>query len=37
MSVFQFSAEILENYGRSPFIPSETNNFTELTAGEHTG
>uniref|UniRef100_A0A453N8J4 Uncharacterized protein n=2 Tax=Triticeae TaxID=147389 RepID=A0A453N8J4_AEGTS len=28
--------EILENYGRSPFIPSETNNFSESTAGGHT-
>ncbi|RLN06961.1 uncharacterized protein C2845_PM11G14010 [Panicum miliaceum] len=33
---FSHSAEILENYGRSPFIPSETNNFPESTAGEHT-
>ncbi|XP_062218151.1 uncharacterized protein LOC133918328 [Phragmites australis] len=32
---FSQSAEILENYGRSPFIPSETNNFSESTAGEH--
>uniref|UniRef100_A0A0A9CZK4 Uncharacterized protein n=1 Tax=Arundo donax TaxID=35708 RepID=A0A0A9CZK4_ARUDO len=34
---FSQSAEILENYGRSPFIPSETNNFSESTAGQHTG
>jgi len=33
---FSQSAEILENYGRSPFIPSETNNFPESTTGEHT-
>ncbi|XP_006646859.1 uncharacterized protein LOC102704209 isoform X1 [Oryza brachyantha] len=33
---FSQSAEILENYGRSPFIPSETNNFSESTPGEHT-
>ncbi|KQJ93222.1 uncharacterized protein LOC100833809 isoform X1 [Brachypodium distachyon] len=33
---FSHSTEILENYGRSPFIPSETNNFSESTAGEHT-
>ncbi|CAM0947085.1 unnamed protein product [Alopecurus aequalis] len=32
---FSHSAEILENYGRSPFIPPE-NNFSESTAGEHT-
>ncbi|KAG8058063.1 hypothetical protein GUJ93_ZPchr0002g24745 [Zizania palustris] len=29
-------AEILENYGRSPFIPSEPNNFSEPSPGEHT-
>ncbi|KAM3239777.1 hypothetical protein ACQJBY_053456 [Aegilops geniculata] len=34
---FSHSTEILENYGRSPFIPSETNNFSESTAGGHTG
>ncbi|KAG2655861.1 uncharacterized protein LOC120643153 isoform X1 [Panicum virgatum] len=34
---FSQSAEILENYGRSPFIPSETNNFPESITGEHTG
>ncbi|KAK3152104.1 hypothetical protein QOZ80_2BG0154470 [Eleusine coracana subsp. coracana] len=33
---FSQSAEILENYGRSPFIPSDTNNFSEPTAGEQT-
>lgn len=33
---FSHSTEILENYGRSPFIPSETNNFSESTAGGHT-
>ncbi|KAL5212250.1 hypothetical protein ABZP36_023097 [Zizania latifolia] len=33
---FSQSAEILENYGRSPFIPSEPNNFSEPTPGEHT-
>ncbi|CAN6230257.1 unnamed protein product [Urochloa humidicola] len=33
---FSQSAEILENYGRSPFIPSEANNFQESAAGEHT-
>ncbi|KAL6888633.1 hypothetical protein ACP4OV_009659 [Aristida adscensionis] len=33
---FSQSAEILENYDRSPFIPSDTNNFPESTAGEHT-
>jgi len=33
---FSHSAEILENYGRSPFIPSEANNFPESTTGEHT-
>ncbi|KAM0930562.1 hypothetical protein ACQ4PT_000879 [Festuca glaucescens] len=32
---FIHSTEILENYGRSPFIPSESN-FSESTAGEHT-
>uniref|UniRef100_A0ACD5Z760 Uncharacterized protein n=1 Tax=Avena sativa TaxID=4498 RepID=A0ACD5Z760_AVESA len=32
---FSHSTEILENYGRSPFIPSE-NNFSESAAGEHT-
>ncbi|XP_066320883.1 uncharacterized protein [Miscanthus floridulus] len=33
---FSHSAEILENYGRSPFIPSDANNFPESTTGEHT-
>lgn len=33
---FSHSTEILENYGRSPFIPSDANNFPESTAGEHT-
>ncbi|KAF8677081.1 hypothetical protein HU200_046542 [Digitaria exilis] len=33
---FSQSAEILENYGRSPFIPPEANNFQEPAAGEHT-
>lgn len=32
---FSHSTEILENYGRSPFIPSESN-FSESTPGEHT-
>ncbi|EEC72441.1 hypothetical protein OsI_05770 [Oryza sativa Indica Group] len=32
---FSQSAEILENYGRSPFIPSEPNNFSESTPGDH--
>ena len=34
---FGLSAEILENYGRSPFIPSEPNNFSESTPGDHAG
>ncbi|KAL6629801.1 hypothetical protein ACP70R_029566 [Stipagrostis hirtigluma subsp. patula] len=33
---FSQSTEILEGYGRSPFIGSETNNLPESTAGEHT-
>lgn len=34
---FNQNTEILENYGRSPFLPSEQNNFSDSTGGEHTG
>ncbi|KAL5223814.1 hypothetical protein ABZP36_010453 [Zizania latifolia] len=34
---FSQSAEILENYGKAPFLASEPNNFSDSTGGEHTG
>uniref|UniRef100_A0A0D9WTX0 DYW domain-containing protein n=1 Tax=Leersia perrieri TaxID=77586 RepID=A0A0D9WTX0_9ORYZ len=34
---FSQSAEILDNYGKSPFLSSEQNNFSDSTGGEHTG
>ncbi|XP_006656461.1 uncharacterized protein LOC102712089 isoform X1 [Oryza brachyantha] len=34
---FSQSAEILDNYGKAPFLPSEQNNFSDSTGGEHTG
>uniref|UniRef100_A0A0E0Q2C9 DYW domain-containing protein n=1 Tax=Oryza rufipogon TaxID=4529 RepID=A0A0E0Q2C9_ORYRU len=34
---FSQSTEILDNYGKSPFLPSEQNNFSDSTGGEHTG
>lgn len=34
---FSQSTEILDNYGKSPFLPSEQNHFSDSTGGEHTG
>uniref|UniRef100_A0A453SNA2 Angiotensin-converting enzyme 2 n=1 Tax=Aegilops tauschii subsp. strangulata TaxID=200361 RepID=A0A453SNA2_AEGTS len=34
---FNQNTEVLENYGRSPFLSSEPNNFSDSTGGEHTG
>lgn len=34
---FSQSAEILDSYGKSPFLASEPNNFSESTGGEPTG
>ena len=34
---FNQSAEMIENYGKSPFLTSEPNNFSDSTGGEHTG
>ncbi|XP_062229757.1 uncharacterized protein LOC133927350 isoform X1 [Phragmites australis] len=34
---FSQSAEMLENYNKSPFFASETNNFSDSTGGDHTG
>ncbi|KAF0932687.1 hypothetical protein E2562_011984 [Oryza meyeriana var. granulata] len=34
---FSQSTEILDNYGTSPILPSEQNNFSDSTGGEHTG
>jgi hypothetical protein len=37
LSRFGFSADVLENYNKSPFLASETNNFSDSAGGDHTG
>ncbi|TVU07688.1 hypothetical protein EJB05_41053, partial [Eragrostis curvula] len=34
---FNQSAEVLENYNKSPFLASETNNFSDSAGGDHAG
>jgi hypothetical protein len=37
LSCFGFSADVLDNYNKSPFLASETNNFSDSAGGDHTG